>query len=219
MTDLALVVDADGVARCAAEAAGYVVVAVPDGEGALYEYGQHFFDVALVALRLPGMSGVEVCRELRARSRTPILATSDGGDLTWIAALEAGADDHLRLPCEPYELRARTDAISRRWRGPLGPTRIVRLGSTEIRVANGSAELPAAWHLDPEASTLLALLCERPGVTVSLPALAERVARRHGDVDDAVLDEHLERLDAVLAHSGVGVQRTPEGAVRVGPRA
>lgn len=218
MEELALVVDAEGDARCAAEVAGFTVVAVAQGEEALFEYGQHFFDVVLVSLHLRGMSGADVCRELRRRSRTPILVTSRGGDSAWLDALEAGADDHLRLPCEPYELRARTDAIARRWRGPLGAVRTVRLGSTQIRVANGTAELPAAWPLDPEAATLLALLCERPGVAVSRLALAERVSRRHGDLDETAIETHLDRLDRVLGQTGVGVQRTPGGAVRVAPR-
>lgn len=87
--------------------AGYEVVAVDSGEAALEEIADRTFDLALVDLKLPGMSGIEVLSALRQRSEdtTVIVLTAHASLETAVAALRQGAHDYLFKPCEPEKLR------------------------------------------------------------------------------------------------------------------
>ncbi|MEL0075219.1 MAG: response regulator [Ilumatobacter sp.] len=101
--------------RLALEDEGYLVHEAADGASGLVQFGQHHPDLVLLDLRLPDLSGFEVCRALRASSTVPIIiitAQTETQDL--VAGLEAGADDYVTKPVVPKELAARIRALLRR---------------------------------------------------------------------------------------------------------
>src|SRR5210317_684478 len=101
--------------RLALEDEGYEVHEAADGASGLVQFGLHHPDVVLLDLRLPDLSGFEVCRALRATSTVPIIiitAQTETQDL--VAGLEAGADDYVTKPVVPKELAARIRALLRR---------------------------------------------------------------------------------------------------------
>ena len=101
--------------KLALEDEGYAVREAPDGASGLAAFAESEPDLVLLDLRLPDISGFEVCRSLRANSIVPIIivtAQTDTYDL--VAGLEAGADDYVMKPVVPKELAARIRAALRR---------------------------------------------------------------------------------------------------------
>ena len=99
----------------ALEAEGFVVEQFSNGEAALKGFADVKVDIALIDLRLPGMSGLEVVRRLRPMTTIPlVILTAFGDSHDVVAGLEAGADDFLNKPIATKELYARLRAILRR---------------------------------------------------------------------------------------------------------
>jgi two-component system, OmpR family, response regulator len=149
-----------------------------------------------------GLAGL--CQELRLRGRTPVLvATSNGGAET-LDALAAGADDHVSIPCDARELRARLDALIRRARGPLSTRRVVKIGELIVRLGRGVVGVEPALPLTPVQSTLLGHLAGQPGVVLSEHVLVDRVRTVHGPTPDLQFDAELPgTTDAVELASGI----------------
>lgn len=98
---------------------GHVVDAVPDAEEALYRVSEYHHDLAVIDLGLPGMSGLDLIRELRSQGKSfPILIlTARGNWQDKVEGLAAGADDYVVKPFQFEELEARLNALLRRPRG------------------------------------------------------------------------------------------------------
>src|SRR5690606_6171803 len=94
---------------------GFEVHAVATGPDALEAFERHDVDLVLLDVMLPGMSGVEVCRELRQRSNVPvIMVTAKDSEIDKVVGLELGADDYVTKPYSFRELLARVRAVLRR---------------------------------------------------------------------------------------------------------
>lgn len=95
--------------------AGYETIEAADGQTAIELFPAHKPDLALVDINLPNMSGLEVCKAIRATSTTPILiVTARDSDEDEVAGLEVGADDYIKKPFNPNVLVARVQALLRR---------------------------------------------------------------------------------------------------------
>jgi DNA-binding response OmpR family regulator len=177
------------------------VVVCGDGSLALEEARRSRFDVVLLDLMLPGRSGLEVCRELRARTDVPILVlTARGEEADRVLGLELGADDYLTKPFSPRELLARLHAQVRRARGQAGPpAREVVVGDLaldprSLRATLGGRELPLTAY----EFHLLRALAERAGHVVSRERLLELVRGSAEEAFDRSIDVHISRLRAKL---------------------
>lgn len=193
-------------------AAGLTPLAAPDGESALYLSTEHLVDAVVIAPDLPGIGALEVCRELRRRGRTAIVVVSAGGERRRLAALEAGADDHVDLPYHRAELAARLRALVRRTAGPLAVERRLRVGPVVVHVSGGAGTIGHPDRdLAAEDATVLGALAERPGCVVPRAALRERLAARHGREAADHLDECVARLAGELDAAGAPAVQVVEG--------
>jgi DNA-binding response OmpR family regulator len=206
-------VDARATIEAVLRAAGFEAVDAVDAESALYVSGQQLVDAVVIVAPLPGIGAEELCRQLRRRGRTAIIVLSGGGQRQRIAALAAGADDHVELPFHVDELEARLRAVVRRTAGSLAVERRVRVGPVVIRVAHGSATIvPTEADLEAEDATVLAALAEHPGFVIAREALRERLAARHGADAADHLDDYVDRLARVLEAAGAPAVHVVQGA-------
>jgi len=180
---------------------GYAVTGVPTGEEALATLDRHRPDVVLLDLTLPGIDGLEVCRELRAGGDLPIIivsARSDTADV--IEGLECGADDYVVKPLVASELAARIRALLRRRRpvgASSGPGRRDELifGPVSVELANGRVVRPSGQtHLTRTEARLLAELAAAGGTVVTREDLLQRVWGYDYFGDTRLLDVHVRRL-------------------------
>jgi DNA-binding response OmpR family regulator len=177
------------------------VVVCGDGARGLEEARRSRFDVVLLDLMLPGRSGLEVCRELRARTDVPILVlTARGEEADRVLGLELGADDYLTKPFSPRELLARIQAQVRRARGQAGPPArpivlgVLALDPQALRATLRGRELPLTAY----EFHLLRALAERAGQVVSRERLLELVKGSAEEAFDRSIDVHISRLRAKL---------------------
>jgi phosphate regulon transcriptional regulator PhoB len=172
-----------------------------DGEKALKILQREKFDLVILDLMLPGLSGLEVCRKLRARPETsqiPILMlTAKAGEADRVVGLEMGADDYLTKPFSPKELVARVRAILRRSEMRAAPqtAEIYDKGSLKINFATYDVTVrgkPARLTL--KEFELLKFLVQNPNRVVTRDQLLDRVWGGDVYVDPRTVDVHIRRL-------------------------
>ena len=179
--------------------AGFRVSVAAQGRAGLEWLAREPFDALVLDLMLPDMDGLELCRQLRATSDTPVLMLTARGDaMDRVVGLEVGADDYLPKPFEPRELLARLRAILRR-RGRAGPSSTLRFGRLEIdrdarRVRVDGAERSLTGH----QFALLVALAERAGRVLSRDALMDLVKGEELEAFDRSIDVHVSRIRAVI---------------------
>jgi two-component system response regulator PhoP len=174
---------------------GWAVDAAADGEEGLYLGSEHPFDVAVIDLGLPKLSGIEVIRRLRAgQRRFPILIlTARGRWQDKVEGLEAGADDYLVKPFHVEELLARLKALVRRsagWAQPVlecGPIRLDTAAKT-VTLAGNPVELTTYEY------RVLEQLMLRPGEVLSKTELTEHLYDQDSDRDSNVIEVFIGRL-------------------------
>ena len=164
----------------ALEADGFRVVSAADGREALAVFREERPDLVLLDLMLPELSGVEVCRIIRAESSVPIvMLTAKDSELDKVVGLELGADDYVTKPFSLRELSARIRALFRR------SEQSVAVEATPASVDLGRVQVDLAGHrllrdgvalpLKPKAFELLAFLLRHPGQVFTRDQLLERV--------------------------------------------
>jgi two-component system response regulator RegX3 len=181
---------------------GFRVQVARDGAAALDLFDVVRPDLVLLDVMLPKVSGIDVCRELRARSKVPIImVTAKGAEIDTVVGLEVGADDYVTKPYRLRELVARMRAVLRR--SPVADG--LAEPSPEALVV-GDVQLDPAKHeviirgepvnLPLKEFELLALLLEHAGRVLTRDTLIDRIWGHDYVGDTKTLDVHIKRLRA-----------------------
>ena len=199
------------------ESHGYRTVTAADGEEALMLADEQHPDIILLDWMLPRLSGIEVCRQLKARAATReipvIMVSARTEEEDRVRGLETGADDYIVKPYSIGELIARIRANLRRAR-PAAVGQVLEVGDLRLdaeshKVFRAGEEL----RLGPTEFRLLTTFMEKPGRVWSREALLDRVWGRDIYVDSRTVDVHIGRLrKALMARGGDDPIRTVRGA-------
>ena len=174
---------------------GFDVDAVADGESALDAARQHAYDVMILDLMLPGISGVEVCRRLRAESAIPIvMLTARTAEVDRVVGLDAGADDYVPKPFSMPELISRVRAILRR--RELDRRAVVRkVGGVELDLERRIARVEGEnVPLTPSEFRLLAYLMANAGRVCTRRELMQHLWESNYVGDERAVDVHVANL-------------------------
>jgi DNA-binding response OmpR family regulator len=188
---------------------GFDVSWAGDGTSALEKIQQLSPNLVVLDLMLPGMSGYDVCKQLRLESNVPIIMlTARDEDVDKIVGLELGADDYLTKPFNPRELVARVKAILRRAENANDPVAasVIRLG--DLLIDKARREATAAGRdlaLRTKEFDLLAALAENAGIVLTREQLLDRVWGYSFYGETRTVDVHVQHVRAKLAGSGLGI--------------
>jgi len=188
------------------EAGGFRVLRAGSGDEALLVVEEERPDVILLDWMLPGVSGIEICRRLRARVSTRsvpiIMMSAKSEEADRVRGLETGADDYVVKPFSVAELIARVRSQLRRTRPSTVGQRLefgdIVLDAESHRVSRGGASV----DLGPTEFRLLSTFMEKPGRVWSREQLLDRVWGRDVYVDTRTVDVHVGRLRKALCRRG-----------------
>jgi two-component system response regulator RegX3 len=186
---------------------GFLVEAARDGEEALQMFERHDPDVVLLDIMLPRKSGLDVCREIRTRSRVPvIMVTAKSTEIDTVVGLELGADDYISKPYRMTELVARIRAVMRRT-----PTREVEEAEGERRYEVGPIVMDPSRHevfvrgdlvkLPLKEFELLEFFLSNPGRVLTREQIIDRVWGPYYAGETKTLDVHIKRLRGKIEES------------------
>ncbi|MEQ8207793.1 MAG: response regulator transcription factor [Woeseia sp.] len=175
-----------------------------NGEDGLDLLRTEKFDLVILDVMLPGISGLDVLRKLRQDSEVPvIMLTARGDDVDRIVGLEIGADDYLPKPFNPRELSARIKAILRRAQLPSGNSAERLFSGIRLDPRTRKASVDGeAMRLTGTEFEILGCLLETPGNVVSKEALSERALGRRLLPYDRSIDTHISNLRGKLEKAG-----------------
>jgi DNA-binding response OmpR family regulator len=178
---------------------GYEVVPALDGQAALNEFDRQPFDLVVLDIMLPKVDGLEVCRQLRAKSSVPIIMlTAKAEEIDKVLGLELGADDYITKPFSMREFRSRVRAALRR------AEMRVQLDGDEEPLERGDlridlAKRAVALHAEPVQLTyvefeILAVLAAHPGRVYTRDMLLDRIWGDSAFRDQRTIDVHIRHL-------------------------
>jgi two-component system response regulator RegX3 len=178
---------------------GFQVEIARDGAAALEAFRAEQPDLVLLDLMLPRVSGVDVCREIRATSRVPIImVTAKSDEIDTVVGLEVGADDYITKPYRMRELVARMRAVLRRFEdAEVVPTNSAPLVGHDIAVDVDRHEVTVRGEPTPmplKEFELLRILIENAGLVLTRDTLIDRVWGHDYVGDTKTLDVHIKRL-------------------------
>lgn len=174
------------------------------GEEGLEQFGRGKFDLLILDIMMPGMSGLDVLKKVRQSSAVPvIMLTARGDDIDRIIGLEFGADDYLPKPFNPRELLARIKAILRRSQPQDKNTEKLSLGDISMDARTHKATVnDVELQLTGTEYEILRCLLETPGEVVSKESLSERALGRRLLPYDRSVDTHISNLRGKLERAG-----------------
>jgi len=186
---------------------GFAVQVARDGIEALTLFDALHPDLVLLDVMLPGISGIDVCREIRTRSKAPvIMLTAKDSEIDTVVGLEVGADDYITKPYRMRELVARMRAVLRRGSGNGSSTETAAAGDELLEI--GDVRLDLARHeltvrggevaLPRKEWELLELLMDNAGRVLTRETLLDRVWGHDYVGDTKTLDVHIRRLRAKI---------------------
>jgi two-component system response regulator MtrA len=203
---------------------GFEPAFVADGSLALQAFRDTKPDIVLLDLMLPGMSGIDVCRQIRAESGTPIIMLTAKGDTTDVVqGLESGADDYVVKPFKPKELVARMRARLRHHEDVAGETLMIGPPESSVVIdvsAHQVTRSGAPLSLTPLEFDLLVALARKPRQVFTREVLLEQVWGYRHAADTRLVNVHVQRLrskverdpehpEVVLTVRGVGYKAGP----------
>ncbi len=203
--------------RYTLEREGYAVVHCTDGEEAIFRAREQTFDLAILDWMVPGLSGIEICRQLRRLPATAgipiVMLTARADEQDRIRGLETGADDYITKPFSPRELVARIKAIMRRVRPALTGGSLsyanIEMDTSSHKVLRDGLVL----HLGPTEFRLLRHFLEHPGRVFSREQLLDAVWGHDVYVELRTVDVHIRRLrKAINLDGGPDLIRTVRSA-------
>lgn len=180
------------------EAAGYEALTAKTSDDAMFLLKEHAPDLVILDWMLPGTSGIEICRQIRASTSTRalpvIMLTARGEEADRLRGLATGADDYMVKPFSVAELMARIKALLRR-SAPEKTADVLQKAGIAIdrqahRVTRGSREI----SLGPTEYRLLEFFMQRAGRVLSRAQLLDNVWGHTSEVDERTVDVHVGRL-------------------------
>ena len=187
----------------------FQVESANDGETGLNKALSGDYDLAILDVMLPKINGFDVLRQLRERSKMPVLMlTARGDDTERIVGLEIGADDYLPKPFNPRELLARLRAILRRARSDGSSPEKLQVDDLEISTSSRSVRIHGREiSVTSVEFDLLRALVKEAGKIVKKDALSEEVLERELSPYDRSLDMHISNLRKKLGPRSDGSDR------------
>ncbi|SDG32242.1 response regulator transcription factor [Desulfosporosinus hippei] len=177
---------------------GYQVSTAINGLVALTMFKENPFDLLLLDLMLPGMSGTEICREIRKISSVPIIMlTAKVEEEDRIQGLSMGADDYITKPFSPREVVARVRAVLRRSSNETAPLADIISYDNGLTINNLQYEVrldDQEISLTPTEFKILGALAKHPGRVLSRGQLVEIVQGHDFGGDDRVIDAHIKKI-------------------------
>ena len=204
MTSILIVEDEQSLSEPLAyllEREGYETTIAADGVAAVAEFERNGADLVLLDLMLPGLSGTEVCREIRTRSTVPIIMlTAKDSEIDIVVGLELGADDYVTKPYSTRELLARIRAVlRRRLEVDDDHEAILEAGTVRMDVERHTVSVDGVETAMPlKEFELLEMFLRNPGRVLTRGQLIDRVWGSDYVGDTKTLDVHVKRLRAKL---------------------
>ncbi len=183
--------------RFSLEQDGYEVDVAYDGEEALERFNESKYDIIMLDIMLPKLTGYEVCQQIRETSDVPIIMlTAKGEDMDKILGLDYGADDYITKPFNILEVKARIKAILRRSRNEKKSTgEVIEKGELKIDVSNRRIYLSGREvSLTAKEFDVLELLIKHPDKVYSREDLLNLVWGKDYPGDERTVDVHIRRL-------------------------
>ena len=200
MTQKVLVVDDEPeivrLVRAYLERAGFAVVTAAEGREALAVFRHERPNLVVLDLNLPGMDGLDVCREMRRASDVPIIMlTARIEETDRLIGLELGADDYVVKPFSPREIVARVRAVLRRTEGTPVRPEVISAGGVRLDFTRRTASVnDRPLDLTTMEFDLLAALVEHPGQVFSRQELLDRVQGNAYEGYERTIDVHIKNL-------------------------
>ena len=177
---------------------GYQIDSALDGEEALHKIEGGSYDLVLLDVMLPKLSGMEVCQRVRDHSDIPIIMiTAKGEDMDKILGLEYGADDYMTKPFNILEVKARIKNILRRAEAKAAPDTGAEIVVGDLRINRANRSVAIAGrdiNLTAKEFELLSLLASHPGQVFSREKLLTEVWKNEKLGDLRTVDVHIRRL-------------------------